>query len=1431
MAIFVYITPECQKDAQGQGCWPEVQKFAQRVRKEQRTSILDHFPPPYLKKRFRRQERLIASERNIGEHLVVIFHRLLIRGSKPYEHFLLDPLGYGDQHFQGMVGDETLHEMIVREMEEEPPEPKPAPSEVEQQYLWSVYADDGNTANDVFLYESKEWIQAVSSERLAPRLYSLSQLVEELAIECAKAPHGAPYQVLAYDGLSLVYRHFPQHNKMLLLDVCLGEWNPSGMLERYRSVLEEKEVADIDILKCSRRGYPSLLLLDPDAWMKLENNQGANLALSPEEGELLDSVHLLQKKENDAKATGFPLFINGRAGSGKSTILQYLFADYFRLHLLAAPGERLASPPLYLTYSEELVKRSRTQVKNLLMAHHKAKLNEMIAGTVIAEGDIERELPRAIRVFRAYLLSLLPKQDRERFQAETYVDYKTFKQRWWEKFGRESGPLRQAGPSTSWHVIRSFIKGTSEDGYLEPEDYLGVGSKERNVSPEIYCLIYEKVWQKWYQPRYEAGEMWDDQDLVRHLLVEELVPANVPAIFCDEAQDFTRVELEFLLQASLFSQRNLNVQSLSRIPFAFAGDPFQTLNPTGFRWDAIKAAFVNKFIHSLDLRRGQQARSDLNYRELTLNYRSSLNIVKLCNTIQALRMALFNYQDLEPQDTWPFEESTPMPVVYDVEEAWLERVLRENSEVQVIVPCVEGEEAQYVARDSLLNRIINCDDHGVPQNVMSPSRAKGLEYSRVVMYKFGERAVSELGFSAEALDQVLTGDAALPFEYFINELYVAASRPQRRLFVIDTQQGLMHFWGFATDQAQFDRLCASIRNQADWRDRMGTLVYGSESHWSGDEESPVDVAGKQQEEGMSNRDPFLLRQAALTYSTLKGYDREASMCRAHAYRFERDYLKAGEYFRRAGEATQAFDCFWQGGSYAPLLHLAREHRALAGRPELRLADYCQREPNLSRLADLFDDLMQGDVSEAQPLPLTRKGWPEAITNALTRTLPTNAHRTPYSVAPDWTRVYRHVASLLPQGTRIPQHTCAQVAYLAGDFARALAHWEQAEEPQPQAMQQARTHLALQREQQQQPLTREDLSLLANHYRAQDARVQAASYYRKAGDQQMVLDLIEQANRERKWAEMDELVPTWVATLTEVGLFEEVITLLTEQRYQGKGRRWFQRRFGQDGTRYRAIFAQHLASSGLLAGAENRKKELVSDFLKTYFLEASNTRWLPYLHPLVVGAAMERAGRNIDCLAFYERIQENSRYQEGLRRAAGIRWARVKWAQAQREGETPKLKKRAESHRRAAQEKLKHLQVPASPDDAPLYPLIEAYLAYQGEKDVLRQETEPVRTSPAPAVEPARTTQVERVPLGAITASLLRAKQVLSLEHQETLDTVKIVYQPGREAASSLAVEIEQNGFTFHIDAWDLQIDLKHRRDPKTAYFRNTKSEETWHIKL
>jgi len=105
------------------------------------------------------------------------------------------------------------------------------------------------------------------------------------------------------------------------------------------------------------RGYPSIILLEQRYWLAVQRDEEANLALSPEEGLLLESVRSAQ-----TAGQSYPLFINGRAGSGKSRCCSTWPRTTSSSQSAAAP----TCCPSYLTSSHDLLENARSVVRGLL---------------------------------------------------------------------------------------------------------------------------------------------------------------------------------------------------------------------------------------------------------------------------------------------------------------------------------------------------------------------------------------------------------------------------------------------------------------------------------------------------------------------------------------------------------------------------------------------------------------------------------------------------------------------------------------------------------------------------------------------------------------------------------------------------------------------------------------------------------------------------------------------------------------------------------------------------------------------------------------------------------------------------------------------------------------------------------------------------------
>lgn len=893
--FLVYISENCKQDAVTHSLTVEMNSLRRNIETSQSLWAFDPFPPPYhvKKKLGGRQGRLIAELRTVGEHAVVVFLSILIRGSRAYESFSDAPQEYGRKHFEGLAEQQEIEQFVRAETAEEKAPPHPPPSDAEYAFLYAGFGAEDGEAADELICETPGWVDQVLEERVGNQLALVAQSL-------ATAPHQPGLHSIAVSGKSGWQIWAARTDLALLLMGITTDKSDEQVAARARETYARIDgQGHARVLQESRRVYPAYILADDDLWIQLEKEPVANMALSPEESRVLQSTR--------TSHTPFPLFINGRAGSGKSTILQYLFSELIYRYVSGGQAAGVLAPPLYLTANGDLLRVARNFVERLLIS----EASFLGKGNSIDRGRLPLTLDQCFKEFRPFLLSLLG-SEASSYPASKRVDFARYRRMWVERFGKDKPMLKSCGPDISWHVIRSYIKGMSSESYLEPGDYEHLPSNQLSVSSDQYAEVFERVWLGWYSSLEKEG-YWDDQDLAQAVLNLDGDISRFPAVFCDEAQDFTRLELELLLRLNLYSKRSVAPADAGRVPFAFAGDQFQTLNPTGFRWDSIKASFVEKFLFALDPAK-RSGRNELNYHELQVNYRSTKPIVSFGNTVQAMRSALFGFSELRPQQAWALA-ARAFPVTWFLSNDgnfWNE--FRKTSGMVIVVPALEGEEGAFVQADPNLREHIKFED-GVPVGVLSAARAKGCEYSTVLVYGFGEACdanVAETLLSPE--ESQPGGSSNLPLQYFMTRLYVAVSRAKTRMIVVDSERGLSQLWKFAVEEGRDQELLARIKNGAViWGGAIqGMTVGNADEIAKASAEDPLDSARVFEAEGISRKDAFLLKQAALAYKN-SGDPAKSRECRARALEVDGEYLQAGELFAEGGFVEHSAACFWMAG--------------------------------------------------------------------------------------------------------------------------------------------------------------------------------------------------------------------------------------------------------------------------------------------------------------------------------------------------------------------------------------------------------------------------------------------------------------------------------------------------------------------------------------
>ena len=1414
MAIHVHITQQCKKDIERQQYTVDIEAFKTKIRKAQHTDVFDRFPPPFLKKRFERQVRLVAKECLLDGHVVVAFLRLLVRGGSDYAAF--GASGYkvlpGFERMASELTDEALTR-FVESQKEPPPPPPPVPNKPESAYLHSALCATQNIYHDFHCCETKLWVDTIETDEFANRL---ALFVEPIFETIDSKETGLAEARCKDKRFGFLYRRVPEQNTVILFTPFKDKAPRERVQEMYPDLLAEGPINVEAALKRSKRAYPHELLLNEDAWFRVQKDKEGNMALSLEEIEVLESARV-----SDG---GYPLFINGRAGSGKSTILQYLFSEYLSHHLDS--GKPTAGPVLFAC-NDELLARSSSSVRAILQARHgrtEAKAQDFAEWIRLFEPDFRD----AFRNFHSWMHSLAAN---EKFPVEKLIDYGKFKQ-WWEtRFAKEPSARKLFDADISWHVIRTYIKGISPEGYLEPDDYLEIPSKQKSVTPETYQIVFEKVWRRYLEDHKEKG-LWDHQDLARHILEKDLVKPLHPVVFCDEAQDFTRIELEILHRYCLFNDRTLNAMDLGRVPLAFAGDPFQTLNPTGFRWEATKAFFTEKFIRSFP-----GISRELNYRELTYNYRSSRHIVRFCNSIQLVRSVAFGFPEIKPQHPWEYDEDAPSVFYYERGDIEVLKTLKSQSEIRIIVPCEEGSEAEW-ARENGLSDFVEFDEADVPKNVVSPTRVKGLEYPRVVLFGFAGTCPSVLRKAIAAASATLEGDQAIEPQYFLNRLYVAASRPRKRLFIIDTAADIESFW----NQIFVNQETSILRTQhvEQWEGMCGQLLKGSLETWEGDKEDPFETAEKHSKEGRLRKDRFLLRQAAQSYDNARK-PILAKGCRSEALELEGRFLDAARNWLEIEEFDRSLAAAWNHGSggYDFIIELAKSRPDLRNRIHYKVADFLDAERGMNEGVALLKDLVE--VLEDETLRtevLFNANWINAIEACLKRMLEVGTAETGL-----WKVAYSGVKALIKAGVRIPRETAGDMAFRGDLLKEAYQQWENI--PADQRAKFERNFLRAKAASSSFPQNVDVFSeLLSSHRNRKDADDFLDLVQREGADnlkaphrEMIVLASLILGERDRVFSSINDV--TSIPLLTEalegaaqsgtanhihLGLAQLVSVLAGLERWNDLLdllKSGVMRGFRLEATKSWAAshpykFAkpiiEFVTGSSQIEGARNDFKTSLAEAMRERF--GRSFAWRGEIHPVLVGRAFERAGLFKETLPYYELMAGSNLLSEATRRLALQRWARTKWLQALREREM-KATGKADKAYKEAMEKAESCGF-RSPEEIP-EGLPSPLPSVEPEPEPTETVVDSAKTPEEPAAvgTPAKKAKKKavaerdfsrRLQIGTLEVRVSQDGMRMNIVHSETLEQASI-HVP-RMAISFEGDEIEIDSDRHAIlSKWDLTLDL------------------------
>lgn len=616
---------------------------------------------------------------------------------------------------------------------------------------------------DYNIYESEDWIK-FSSDNMNSEIgmknddiKSFSMVLNDIVLKRKYTENKKNIYYHVRDefwGIVFTIFNFEGKEVFFLLDGA----NLSTQKEKWDKILDKEYeiVTKItnynELSRNSIKAYPSWVVKDPEIWYKIQiNNILGNLSLLPEQTEFLREFK-------------FPKYINGQAGSGKSTMMYYLFANIF---YYKSAGQ-INGDVIFLTEHPKLLDHTRNSVIQLLSNNPEFDISSEYENLV--------ELNECFHPFKEFLLSFLPEDFNfeSSFNQNKYLNFSKFKLLY-EDSKLPIHTKNRYSAELVWFTITTYVYGNNIDEEITSENYHNKMPKDgKEIIPfDLFKNIEQNIIHPFYNKLIEEG-YWDRIHLIKYILKNCNIEKSFDVIFCDEAQDFSKVELEFILKLSTYTKYNLS--NVEQFPIVFAGDALQTVNPTGFRSESLTSMIYETLT---DTKTGYKIDTNNLVFTPNYNYRSSQPIVEVANAIQNYRRTQFKADVKKPQESKKptLYENEHLNVFIPIENFETNEELKNKVKTKNIIVPTNSDEIEIFKKDNPPLKDF--------KNIISSVDAKGLDFNQVVVYGFGKYYKENISDSKENLYES---------RFFYNKLYVGVTRAQTELIIIDSDESKLSFW-------------------------------------------------------------------------------------------------------------------------------------------------------------------------------------------------------------------------------------------------------------------------------------------------------------------------------------------------------------------------------------------------------------------------------------------------------------------------------------------------------------------------------------------------------------------------------------------------------------------------------------------------------------
>ena len=350
-----------------------------------------------------------------------------------------------------------------------------------------------------------------------------------------------------------------------------------------------------------------------------------------------------------------------------------------------------------------------------------------------------------------------------------------------ECFGKRKFDLK---PEFAWYGIRTLIKGFAvKNGHkplnkkafldLVPDslksDFFG------KVEQLYFCYDSYRAWLKDHGLRDDIDLAIDTSYVLQNY--SALIESKFQHIFLDEAQDLTHAEYQVLLEL-LDDDCKRNI--------VLAGDPLQTINPTGFDWNRIKdLMYLEANVEAQDPQ------------VLSHNFRTPTKIVNISNGILKLRENFLTNERVSVQVS---HEEGPKPVLiylsgtpdHDIDSSLVGDLFTSKSNYNVLSRRSDDEGVEEL----LKNDHFSTENIELNHNIMTVTEIKGGEHENIVLYRAGEMESSLLNDLLKSKEDLsgMSHESKMGLKFIVNQLYILTTRSTKRLYIIEQDPHKGRIW-------------------------------------------------------------------------------------------------------------------------------------------------------------------------------------------------------------------------------------------------------------------------------------------------------------------------------------------------------------------------------------------------------------------------------------------------------------------------------------------------------------------------------------------------------------------------------------------------------------------------------------------------------------